>query len=96
VDAATEFLHGILKEQIQSVPVPFVEEDRISGIAAKNYMVDGAGIMDAVFMRHVRMIVANVRKSSLTPLTAQTTSCSLIFAPSRADCQVITISVQSI
>jgi hypothetical protein len=66
VDAATETLHSILKKQVESVPVPFIEENRISGIAAKDNMVDSAGIMNAGFTRHAGIIATNIRKLSLT------------------------------
>jgi hypothetical protein len=67
VDAATELLHSILKKQVEAVPVTFIEENRISGIAAKDNMVDGAGIMKTGFTGHAGIMAINVRKSSLTP-----------------------------
>jgi len=52
VDAAVELLNGILQNQIKPVPVSIFKEDRFSCVAAKNDMVDSAGIVDAWFSCH--------------------------------------------
>jgi hypothetical protein len=52
VNAAIELLDGILQNQIKPVPVTVFKEDRISCVAAKNDMVDSAGIVDAWFSWH--------------------------------------------
>ena len=43
VNTATKLLDGILQNQIKPVPVTVFKEDRITCVAAKNDMVDGAG-----------------------------------------------------
>jgi len=49
---ATEFLHGILQDQVEPVPVPVAEKDRFSGVASKDDMVDCTGILNAGFTCH--------------------------------------------
>jgi hypothetical protein len=49
VNAAIELLNGILKYQIKPVSVTGFKEDRIACVAAKNDVVDSAGIVDAWF-----------------------------------------------
>jgi hypothetical protein len=61
--AEAELLDGILEDQVEAIPVVGVEEDRITGVAAEDNVVDSTGIMDAGFTGHGRSIAANVRKS---------------------------------
>ena len=55
--------NGVLKDQITAIPVTVVEKDRFAGIAAKDDMVVGVGIMNAGLTSHGGKIAANVRKS---------------------------------
>lgn len=65
--ATAELFHCILENEIQPVPVPIIEEYGISSIAAKDDVIDGAGIVDAGFACHGGNISENGRKASLTP-----------------------------
>jgi hypothetical protein len=48
--------------------VTILEENRPAGIAAKDYMIDCAGIMSTGFTWHEERISTKVRMSSLTPM----------------------------
>jgi hypothetical protein len=67
VNAAGEFLHCLLHEEIQTVPVAVVEKDRLPGVTAEDDMVDRTGEMDVRFSCHGGIIQTNSRKSNLSP-----------------------------
>lgn len=56
-----------LEDQIKTIAVTVVEEDRIVGVAAEDDMIKSGRIMDAKSTDHGGIIAANVRKSNLTP-----------------------------
>jgi hypothetical protein len=64
---ATKLLHGILKDQVETVTIFVIEKNRIASIATENDVVDSRGIMYAGFTSHGGNITANVQMSSLTP-----------------------------
>jgi hypothetical protein len=67
VDTTAVFFDNILKDQIEAIAIAIVKEDRITGIAAEDDMIESGRIMDAEFTGHARIIAINVRKSNLTP-----------------------------
>lgn len=52
VDAAVELLDGMLKNQVQPVPVPVLEEDLVTCFTAKNDVVYSTGVVNAWFTCH--------------------------------------------
>lgn len=66
MDAAVELFSDALEDQVQTVPVVISEENRLAGVAAKDDMIDSAGIMDAGFAWHGAMLHKNSNMSSLT------------------------------
>lgn len=66
VDAASEFLDNVLHEEVKTIPVAFVEKDRLSSITAEYHVVDCAWVMDAWFTCHGCIIHENSKKASLT------------------------------
>ena len=65
--STVEHSNGVLKDQIQAIPVAVVKEDRLAGVAVKDDMVDGIGKMNAGFTDHGGRRATNIRKSILTP-----------------------------
>jgi hypothetical protein len=71
---ATKLLHGILKDQVETVTIFVIEKNRIASIATENDVVDSRGIMYAGFTSHGGNITANVQMSSLSPKISQMSS----------------------
>lgn len=56
MDTAAELFYYVLQQEIETAAVELVDKNRLSGIAAKNDMVDSAGIMYAGFTCHEKTI----------------------------------------
>jgi hypothetical protein len=56
VDAAVELLYDVLYDEVQTVPVAFVEKNRLTSVTSEYNMVDSAGKMNARFTCHRRII----------------------------------------
>lgn len=60
MDPTVEALHPFLKKEVKSVAVGIIEKDRISGIAAKDDVIESTGIMKTGFARHVESLAEKV------------------------------------
>lgn len=76
MDAIPETLNAFLDQQEKPRAVTVIEEDVLAAIAAKDDVINGAGIMKSRFAWHGRSVVENVRLSSLTLFAVPDPLCS--------------------
>jgi len=55
MDTADELLHGVLEDKVKAIAVVVFKKHGVAGVAAKDNMVDGAGIMYAIDGPYQRM-----------------------------------------
>jgi hypothetical protein len=68
MNPAAELLDSVLDDEIEAIPVPVIEKDRIAGIATQDDVIQCGREMYALPTSHGGSVSTNVQMSNLTPI----------------------------